>query len=200
MAEAERGYAMNVLEKIFEEIDKKADYYETDEQGRENVRMVDIVNVEEIIRSHMGEKEKVTSAEIISQNIDGKTYYEIKYKKVGEDHYTVGYSSYKLDYVVNWLNEYFEFCGEAKVSASDGKDKNIIGDDGWISVEERLPEKTGYYLVQLSRKLPNEDYSDMSVVLFNGIEKEFLCYANLIIAWQPLPERYKPEEKSKETN
>ena len=44
---------MNVLEKILEEIDKKADYYETDEQGREHVRMVDMVDVEEIIRSHM---------------------------------------------------------------------------------------------------------------------------------------------------
>lgn len=44
---------MNVLEKIFEEIDKKADYYETDEQGREHVRMVDMVDVEEIIISHM---------------------------------------------------------------------------------------------------------------------------------------------------
>lgn len=116
---------MNVLEQIFEEIDKKADYYETDEQGRENVRMVDMVDVEEIIRSHMDEKKKVLSAEIISRNIDGKPYYEIKYKKVGEDHYTVGYSSYKLDYVVNWMNEYFEFCGEAKVSVSEGKDTNV---------------------------------------------------------------------------
>lgn len=71
-------------------------------------------------------------------------------------------------------------------------------DDGWIPVEERLPEKTGYYLVQLSRKLPNEDYSDMVVVLFNGIEKEFLCYANLIIAWCPLPEPYRPKEKDDE--
>lgn len=44
---------MNVLEKILEEIDKKADYYETDEQGREHVRMVDMIDVEEIIRSNM---------------------------------------------------------------------------------------------------------------------------------------------------
>lgn len=70
-------------------------------------------------------RKKVLSAEIISRNIDGKPYYEIKYKKVGEDHYTVGYSSYKLDYVVNWMNEYFEFCGEAKVSVSEGKDTNV---------------------------------------------------------------------------
>ena len=66
--------------------------------------------------------------------------------------------------------------------------------DGWIPVEDGLPERTDYYLVQLSRKLPNEDYSDMVVVLFNGIEKEFMCYANLIIAWQPLPESYKPKK------
>ena len=46
---------MNVLEKILKEIDKKADYYESDEQGREHIRMVDMVEVEEIIRSHMDE-------------------------------------------------------------------------------------------------------------------------------------------------
>lgn len=44
---------MNILEKILEEIDKKADYYETNEQGREHIRMVDMVGVEDIIRSHM---------------------------------------------------------------------------------------------------------------------------------------------------
>ena len=73
----------------------------------------------------------------------------------------------------------------------EARDTNVPSNDGWIPVEERLPEETDYYLVQLSRKLPNEDYSDRVVVLFNGEEKEFECYANLIIAWQPLPERYK---------
>ena len=68
-----------------------------------------------------------------------------------------------------------------------------VKNDGWIPVEERLPEETDYYLVQLSRKLPNEDYSDRVVVLYNGEEKEFMCYASLIIAWQPLPEPYKED-------
>lgn len=66
--------------------------------------------------------------------------------------------------------------------------------DGWIPVEEGLPEETGYYLVQLSRKLPNEDYSDRVVVLYNGEDKEFMCYASLIIAWQPLPEPYRHKD------
>lgn len=92
----------------------------------------------------------------------------------------------------------FEFFGVCDDYVSVGWIKEIIishmdevENDDWIPVEEGLPEETGYYLVQLSRKLPNEDYSDMVVVLFDGIEKEFMCYANLIIAWQPLPERYK---------
>ena len=82
----------------------------------------------------------------------------------------------------------------------EAKDTNVPSNVDWIPVEEGLPEETGYYLAQLSRKLPNEDYSDRVVVLFNGEEKEFMCYANLIIAWHTLPEGYKPEEKSKETN
>lgn len=63
----------------------------------------------------------------------------------------------------------------------------------WIPYSERLPEKTGYYLVQLSRKLPNEDYADRVVVLYNGEDKEFMAYERLIIAWQPIPEPYKPD-------
>lgn len=60
----------------------------------------------------------------------------------------------------------------------------------WIPCSERFPEKTGYYLVQLSRKLPNEDYADRVVVLYNGEDKEFMAYERLIIAWQPLPDPY----------
>ncbi|CDD08351.1 putative uncharacterized protein [Dorea sp. CAG:317] len=73
----------------------------------------------------------------------------------------------------------------------EAKDTNVPSNVDWIPVEEGLPEETGYYLAQLSRRLPNEDYSDRVIVLYNGEEKEFMCYANLIIAWQPLPERYK---------
>lgn len=85
----------------------------------------------------------------------------------------------------------FDFTGVKSFDCQCGRHYVNTCNDDWIPVEERLPEETDYYLVQLSRKLPNEDYSDRVVVLFNGEEKEFECYANLIIAWQPLPERYK---------
>lgn len=61
---------------------------------------------------------------------------------------------------------------------------------GWTPVEDGLPKKTGYYLVTLSRRLPNEDYSNRVVVLFDGCENQFMCYENLIVAWAPLLEPY----------
>lgn len=49
---------------------------------------------------------------------------------MGEDHYTVGYSSYYLDYVIDWLNNCFEFCGESKIVVNVGKDTNVPSNDG----------------------------------------------------------------------
>ena len=40
--------------------------------------------------------------------IDNKPYYEIKYKKVGEDYYHVGYRSFNIDNVLKWRDECFE--------------------------------------------------------------------------------------------
>lgn len=40
--------------------------------------------------------------------IENKPYYEIKYKKVGEYYYHVGYSSFNIDNVLKWRDECFE--------------------------------------------------------------------------------------------
>jgi len=53
-------------------------------------------------------KSKVTSLEIIVRMADNKPYYEIKYKKVGEDYYHVGYSSFNIYNVLKWRDECFE--------------------------------------------------------------------------------------------
>lgn len=63
-------------------------------------------------------KNKVTSLEIIVRMIDNKPYYEIKYKKVGEDYYHVGYSSYNLDNVLEWYSECFELV-DVKMTNAD---------------------------------------------------------------------------------
>lgn len=63
-------------------------------------------------------KNKVTSLEIIVRMIDNKPYYEIKYKKVGEDYYHVGYSSFNIDNVLKWRDECFELV-DAKTTNAD---------------------------------------------------------------------------------
>lgn len=50
---------------------------------------------------------KVTSAEIVVHGTIAKPYYEIKYREIGNSEYHVGYSSYNLNNVFEWL-ECFE--------------------------------------------------------------------------------------------
>lgn len=63
-------------------------------------------------------KNKVTSLEIIVRMIDNKPCYEIKYKKVCEDYYHVGYSSFNIDNVLKWRDECFELV-DAKATNAD---------------------------------------------------------------------------------
>lgn len=65
------------------------------------------------------EKIKVTSAEIIVNVKDDskKPYYEIKYLEIGKDEYTIGYGSYKLDFVTDWYNNCFEIVTEELTTA-----------------------------------------------------------------------------------
>ena len=53
-------------------------------------------------------KRKVKSAEIVVRKIDEKPYYEIKYFDLSDKEYHIGYGSYKLEYVFEWLEQCFE--------------------------------------------------------------------------------------------
>lgn len=63
--------------------------------------------------------------------------------------------------------------------------------DGWIPVSERLPED-GTYLCTLDGELcgTDEPFTGMC-----GIENEKWDEEGCVIAWQPLPEPYRPEEE-----
>ena len=72
-------------------------------------------------------KNKVTSLEIIVRMIDNKPYYEIKYKKVGEDYCHVGYSSFNIDNVLKWRDECFELV-DVKATNAD-RIRNMSDDE-----------------------------------------------------------------------
>lgn len=60
-------------------------------------------------------KTKVTSLDIIVTMYGDKPYYEIKYKKLGDNSYYIGYSSFNLNFVLDWKMKYFELvkCGDS---------------------------------------------------------------------------------------
>lgn len=201
---------MNVLEKILEEIEDRKSYHEELLSQRDDYEIQKMYCDEElnwirdIIRSHMVEKKNVTSAEIIRNFIDGKPYYSIKFKETGKDDYTIGYSSYNLAYVIEWLNECFEFCGKTKVASDNG---------GWIPVKERLPEDDDMRFYMCIAENHEEDLPmfcqydreygfgfwrdiyDSATLGF--VDTEFSTNDELgyekVVAWQPLPEPYKEE-------
>lgn len=84
-------------------------------------------------------KNKVTSLEIIVRMIDNKPYYEIKYKKVNEDYYQVGYSSFNIDNVLKWCDECFELV---YVKTTHGDRIRNMSDE---ELAEFMSENTGYY-------------------------------------------------------
>lgn len=73
----------------------------------------------------------------------------------------------------------FDFVGVKSFDCPCGRHYVNTSSNDWIPCSERLPEETGYYLVQLSRKLPNEDYSDRVVALYDG-EKKNLCAMGIL--------------------
>lgn len=53
-------------------------------------------------------KIKATSAEIIVRGSVDTPYYGIKYQEVDSSEYHIGYGSYNLKYVFEWLEDCFE--------------------------------------------------------------------------------------------
>lgn len=54
------------------------------------------------------EKEIVTELEQVFRTIDDVPYFELKYKRVDEDFYRIGYSSFDFHNVLKWKEEFFE--------------------------------------------------------------------------------------------
>lgn len=65
------------------------------------------------------EKNKVTSLEIIVRMVGDKPYYELKYREVGKEYYSVGYSSYDLKIVLEYIDTYFEIVESGKQTNAD---------------------------------------------------------------------------------
>lgn len=106
----------------------------------------------------------------------------------------------------------FETFGVSDDYISVGWVKEIIRkhmNDGWILVEERMPEEYGEYLVTI---VPQAGYLWAKRIIANfsdlmGIVKKPIFYTgevgkidfeditDMVIAWRPIPEPYQPERE-----
>lgn len=107
------------IDKVVEELEG-AMWLTTNDDGETNNLSIQVVSFEDAIEivkqgcvsddvcEPSADKIKVTSLEVIVTGSKIKPYYEIKYKEVGTDNYNIGYSSYNLDFVLDWKEKCFE--------------------------------------------------------------------------------------------
>lgn len=73
-------------------------------------------------------KIKVTSLKIITEIVENKPYYSIKYKEIGHNGYHVGYSSFDISTVAKYVQDYFEIIPRGRVTREAIKDirENVL--------------------------------------------------------------------------
>lgn len=64
-------------------------------------------------------EERVTDLSIIMEMIDSKPYYSVQYRNVGEIGCHIGYSSYNLKTVLEFIGEYFEIVENDRQTNAD---------------------------------------------------------------------------------
>lgn len=66
----------------------------------------------EILSEENVDKIKASSAEIVVHRTKDKPYYEIKYFDLSDNEMHIGFSSYKLNIVFEFLDKYFDITEE----------------------------------------------------------------------------------------
>ena len=73
-------------------------------------------------------KARVNSLEIIAHMLNNKPYYELKYRQVGKNDYSIGYSSYDLKIVLGYIDTYFEIVESDKPTKA-GRIRNMSDEE-----------------------------------------------------------------------
>lgn len=72
-------------------------------------------------------EERVTDLSIIMEIIDGKPYYSVQYRNVGEIGCHIGYSSYNLKTVLEYIDKYFEIVQNGNHPSTCRKKQHEFG-------------------------------------------------------------------------
>lgn len=94
--------------------------------------------------------------------------------------------------LIEELAEEIENCYGRETELSERARDYLLKTDyggGWIACEDRLPTKGGSFLVQSDS---GEIFSCEFDSITDGYNSPFWCCNEKIVAWQPLPEPYRP--------
>ena len=182
MAEREKSNLMNVLEKILEEIKELKRKQNNQNQDYRTGYFSALSTVERIICSRMDEVRDMHGKRLIDADLlMRKCEKWLKPKAPDEDEIVS-----LADIAVSMIMEIEE-------------QPTVYVNDGWIPVEERLPDKGIYVMCCF-------DDGAVDVLWQNWKEdKSLLFYADIdgeirkAIAWQPVPEPYKPKKDNSAT-
>lgn len=144
----------------------------------------------ESVPSATQEKIKVESINVIVEEIGGKPYYELRYRVVGDDFCYIYDGSYCLENVLEWKKQYFEVVPHETKQRKEMK---------WIPTIERLPDQREFI-----ESYVRSAYAAEFLVTIEGADKATTLYYSQtgvwfdeqgepykVVAWMPLPERYK---------
>lgn len=127
------------------------------------------------IKMNKVKEERVTDLSIIMDTIAGKTpYYSIRYKNVGEDDYNIGYSSFNLKTVLEFIDEYFEIVESDRQTNAD-RIRNMSDEElaDWLHnmcdfEKDEEPYKSIYNLDTEKEEEIHDSYGD----LLNWLQSE----------------------------
>ena len=166
---------MNVLEKILEEIKDNA---KLGNMHWENIR---IEKVEEIIRSHMNEVTNMSGKRLIDANALDDEVMKFFLTMTGNSKPTT---------VVRECKESFRRIIDEQPT--------IYADDGWIPVNERLPEvpegTEDVYCPEFNVTIKDASKAATLKYAPDGTWFDDSGEVYNVMAWKPLPEPYRPEE------
>lgn len=134
---------------------------------------------------------KVSIAEIVVHGSREKPYYEIKYRDLEDGKIHVGYSSYNLDLVFEWVEKCFEVLPQI-VEQAYGAIEALSAkreEQKWILCVDRFPEDKKTVLICGETGWMETGWRE------NGCWWTGFSLAEIqddVVAWQPLPEPYRP--------
>lgn len=134
---------------------------------------------------------KVSSAEILVHGSKEKPYYEIRYRDLTDGKVHVGYSSYNLDFVFEWLEKCFEVLPQIVAQASVAIEALSAKpeEQRWIPCVDRFPEDKKTVLICGGTGWIGTGWRE-SGYWWTG--PSLADIKDDVVAWRPLPEPYHP--------